>query len=941
MENRKKGNLSIKDILKEHDEVLYGRLLGLWDGAHELQERQQSKEHHQQGSLHCSTVEKNIGLIIPDEEKYNHYSSIELFLLSVAACYHDAGKSDDFKENHASVVMEDIYFHPEKYNVSDPEGKVLSFIIGSHDLDEVFDETPETYTIANEDIRVRILSALFRLADVLHTDYSRIPRINVGDMKEDDDKTRFRRLVKGWGFEGSQIKLTATPENFEDVDIIAKGASMLQDQIEGVAPVLRLHEYPCKIQYSCDDRGMRWKAEKEDIRTIIEMDYYTEDDVEIFKGRNREIEQLFQKINGKKYISLLIGNSGIGKTSLIRAGLFPKLEKLGWNSLWTRVLNPNPINHVLEDINTYMNESHDDLLSSINRLSEKNKTTIIAIDQFEDIIRSPQPIQTEIGKILLHIYSGSFKNIKVLLAYRADYEPEINVFLNNAGIEHPQRSSLLGLDALIASEVLRNIFEINHVGIIDELLERIVSELENESEHNRLYPPFIQIVANSLINLAQFYKSPITEELYQNQAISVKNIIGKYLLNRLNEFGSNESLKRKNAEEILKELVRDGVKEQKSKSELEHILKITGDELQELLDELVDKRLIRHLENENYEIIHDYLALRIEEKIEDDERAVRSARDILRIKAQHFQFMPTPSLLEPNEMTLLYTLRDSIRPTLQEKEILIFSNLAGNGPALYWIKEDGGKIYRNIILKALSSPISNVKRAAVEVYKKLGTHDDLPDLKQMLKDTDSDVRRAAVELYEKLGTHDDLPDLRQMLKDTDSNVRLITVLVYEKLVTHDDLPDVKQLLKDTDKYVRWAAVELYGKLFIHDDLPDVKQMLKDTDSNVRQAAVELYGKLGTHDDLPEVKQMLKDTDSNVRQAAVELYGKLVTHDDLPDVKQMLKDTDEAVRRSAVAAYGKFANEFDLMDISTMYAKGEIVNSELLDCIIKLDEKFYS
>jgi len=62
-----------------------------------------NKEHHQQGSLHGLTVEKNIGLIVPDEEKHNHYSSIELFLLSVAACYHDAGKSEDFKENHASV----------------------------------------------------------------------------------------------------------------------------------------------------------------------------------------------------------------------------------------------------------------------------------------------------------------------------------------------------------------------------------------------------------------------------------------------------------------------------------------------------------------------------------------------------------------------------------------------------------------------------------------------------------------------------------------------------------------------------------------------------------------------------------------------------------------------------------------------------------------------
>ena len=56
---------------------------------------------------------------------------------------------------------------------------------------------------------------------------------------------------------------------------------------------------------------------------------------------------------------------------------------------------------------------------------------------------------------------------------------------------------------------------------------------------------------------------------------------------------------------------------------------------------------------------------------------------------------------------------------------------------------------------------------------------------------------------------------------------------------------------------------------------------------------------------------------------------------------MLKDTDSDVRSAALAAYEKFANEFDLMDISTMYAEGEIVNTELLGCIIKLDEKFYS
>ncbi len=98
---------------------------------------------------------------------------------------------------------------------------------------------------------------------------------------------------------------------------------------------------------------------------------------------------------------------------------------MGWDFIWARVFNPNPIQRILEDINVNIDEKSDDLFSSIRKLSDKNKTTIIAIDQFEDIIRSPQPIQEKIGKILLHIYSGSFKNIHVLLAYRGDYEPEI------------------------------------------------------------------------------------------------------------------------------------------------------------------------------------------------------------------------------------------------------------------------------------------------------------------------------------------------------------------------------------------------------------------------------------------------------------------------------------------------------------------------------------
>jgi HEAT repeat protein len=914
MANREKGKLSIRDVLKERDETLYSKTMTLWAEARELQERQKSKEEHQQGTLHCLEVEKNLGKLISDEDKRNRFTPLELFLLSATACYHDAGKSGEFKEGHGKVVAEDILLYPEKYGVDEGVGSVLYYIIGSHDDDEIFDKAHETDSIGSEDVQVKLLSALFRLADVLHTDYSRTPRIIVGDdVRAVDNKTRFRKLVRGWGFEDdSKIILTAVPKNSEDYNVISKGVSMMQDQIERTVPVLRDERYPYEIVYFCDDKIFRIKSEKESKRKIIGMDYYTEDDADIFKGRDRESEELQRRVVGSN-ISLLIGNSGVGKTSLIQAGLFPILNRMGWERIWTRPMNPDPLKYILNDINAKLplGRGSDDIISSIKELSDEcsRSDAIIVIDQFEDILRSPAPAKETIGKTLLRIYGMAFKNVHILLSYRGDYEPEINSFLNRSGVDNPRRFPLIGLETSVVSEVLRNIFGVNNVGISDELLGRIVQELEKDSEQSEFYPPFIQIVSSSLIDLAKSNECVITEDIYNNYAISVENIIGTYLMKRLDEFGDINSIKRRNAEEILKELVRDGEKEQKGRYDLERYLDISGDELQGLLDALVGKRLIRRLDNDNYEIIHDYLASRVEEMIKDDERLIRSARDLLRAKTQHYQLIPTPSPLQPNEMSLLYLVRRSIKPTIQEKKLLMLSHLAGKGPVWWWFRDDEEASYRTMILESVSNDIPEVRRAAVETLAKLGTHDDLGTVKEMLKDPDGDVRSAVFETLAKLGTHDDLEAIREMLKDRNWEVRIAAVETFAKLGTHEDLGAVKGMLKDPDGDVKSAANRAFAKLATHDDFETVKGMLKDPDGDMRSAANQTFAKLATHDDLRAVKEMLKDP--KVRSAANRAFAKLATHDDFETVKGMPNDPDEDVRSAAVETLVKLGTPDDL------------------------------
>jgi len=59
------------------------------------------------------------------------------------------------------------------------------------------------------------------------------------------------------------------------------------------------------------------------------LDAYTREDREIFFGRDREIEEMYQKVFESK-ILLIYGISGTGKTSLIDCGLANKFEDSDW-----------------------------------------------------------------------------------------------------------------------------------------------------------------------------------------------------------------------------------------------------------------------------------------------------------------------------------------------------------------------------------------------------------------------------------------------------------------------------------------------------------------------------------------------------------------------------------------------------------------------------------
>ena len=63
---------------------------------------------------------------------------------------------------------------------------------------------------------------------------------------------------------------------------------------------------------------------------------FTEETREYFYGRDEEVAELARRVQ-RKLLTVLFGKSGLGKTSILRAGLLPKLRRVGYCPVYVRI----------------------------------------------------------------------------------------------------------------------------------------------------------------------------------------------------------------------------------------------------------------------------------------------------------------------------------------------------------------------------------------------------------------------------------------------------------------------------------------------------------------------------------------------------------------------------------------------------------------------------
>jgi eukaryotic-like serine/threonine-protein kinase len=181
---------------------------------------------------------------------------------------------------------------------------------------------------------------------------------------------------------------------------------------------------------------------------------FTEKDAAQFFGREAEIKALWQRLENRKLLAV-IGPSGTGKTSFVRAGVIAAAPE-GWRCVWVSPGNrPFPalaralVPELSSDPETLQRlvgaETNDERVAAIGLWQRQHGEVLLVVDQFEELFTlNPGKVQEGYAALLGRLASEA--DVHVLVSLRDD-------FLMRSQEQPPLRPILGDLTALLSLSV--------------------------------------------------------------------------------------------------------------------------------------------------------------------------------------------------------------------------------------------------------------------------------------------------------------------------------------------------------------------------------------------------------------------------------------------------------------------------------------------------------
>lgn len=365
------------------------------------------------------------------------------------------------------------------------------------------------------------------------------------------------------------------------------------------------------------------------------LDAYGQDDRAVFFGRDEEIET-FYRLLGESRLVLVYGQSGTGKTSLIRCGLTSKFSPTNWLPVFVRRAD-DLNNALLQALNALAITplAHDASVPQAVRsvYLDHLRPVFLIFDQFEELYVLGTKAEQDQFYETIQALLGTDVSCRIIVSLREEYLALLDPFERAVPSLFDKRLRVETMTHSNIEKVILGTTAAHGIGLEHgaDTARKIIAQLDEK--HVGIALAYLQVYLDHLWrgSIAAGASDPVTfTDAQVEEAGQLGDIMAGFLdeqeaaLQAQLEAGGS-GIAKGGVARLLDEFVTlSGTKQPSTAAEITARLPSSAPWLQAALTALQSRRLLR-LVGDHYEIAHDALAARIAE------RRSRERKDLLEI----------------------------------------------------------------------------------------------------------------------------------------------------------------------------------------------------------------------------------------------------------------------------------------------------------------------
>lgn len=644
------------------------------------------------------------------------------------------------------------------------------------------------------------------------------------------------------------------------------------------------------------------------------LDHFRSEDTDFFFGREADTEALMERMADNP-LTVLFGRSGVGKTSLLRAGIIGGLrkkseevsadepEELPWLTVYARCLD-DPIERIreatmdaVEEIGFEVEqiERGESLLEFMTHVHEAtNRRIAVLVDQFEEyFVRLGDKVKENFLEELTRCLASDADYLHWVISLREDYVGALyDLHEQIPSIMH-NMYRLKKLTPKQARDAIVKPAQNFELHLEQELVEILIEDLSRDG----VDPAQLQIVCDRLYDAKPSGQHTLGLHTYQELG-GASEILSEYLDYAISQFLFRD---RRIARDILKHMASSS--EVLATQPIERIsdeLGYSRDDIERVLARLVDFRLLRSLGDDRhrlYELVHDYVSEEVQDWMSEDEINMQDVQDLVARELNNYQKFGL--LIGSQELRIINEHRENLNVSPEELELILRSVAREGEDVEYWFDRLDEIEQRRVPLlkELLKNDEPSVQRIAADVIADSPEMTFVPQLVRLLDSDDDELRNGAIAALRKLERK-----LRTLLTEGKMPNRVVAARALAPLESSRSVPQLIEALQDADRRLRDAVTSALVEL---EDAGIADQLLRRFSSREGLSwpgAYALAVIVSHHEEAFErLDRAFQDNRDSVK--LLYAYGLAETYlHELPSAREHLSRAQEAAASSTAARY---------------------------------------